>query len=125
MRTKNIIACAALAVLTLASCTKKMEYNRVPWAAFSVSSIGVAENGCVWVTQTMKEKAVFFISEELVIVLDADHIVNNMHEGYRQIQVPESGYGCWISGPSKTADIEQALVMGAQAARSVTVLIRE
>ena len=28
-----------------------------------------------------------------------------------------------ISGPSKTADIEQALVMGAQAARGVTVVL--
>lgn len=87
--------------------------------------VGVAENGCIWVPQTMKEKAVMFISEELVIIIDAASIVNNMHEGYRRIKVPELGYGCWISGPSKTADIEQALVMGAQAARGVTVLIRE
>ena len=62
-------------------------------------------------------------SEELVILLDRKNIVNNMHEGYKRIRVPELGYGCWISGPSKTADIEQALVMGAQAARGVTVLI--
>ena len=87
--------------------------------------VGVAENGCVWVPQTMKEKAVMFISEELVIVLDADRIVSNMHEGYERMSVTELGYGCWISGPSKTADIEQALVMGAQAARGVTVLVRE
>ena len=87
--------------------------------------LGVAENGCIWVPQTMKEKAVCFISEELVILLDRSNIVDNMHEGYKRIQVPELGYGCWISGPSKTADIEQALVMGAQAARGVTVLIIE
>ena len=87
--------------------------------------LGVAENGCVWVPQTMKEKAVCFISEELVIMLDKKNIVDNMHEGYKRIRVPELGYGCWISGPSKTADIEQALVMGAQAARGVTVLLIE
>lgn len=87
--------------------------------------IGVAENGCIWVPQTMKEKAVMFISEDLVILIDKENIVDNMHEGYKKIQVPEKGYGCWISGPSKTADIEQALVMGAQAARGVTVIIRE
>ena len=44
MRTNNILVCAALAVLTLASCTKKMEYNRVPWAGFDSKSFGVAEN---------------------------------------------------------------------------------
>ena len=87
--------------------------------------VGVAENGCIWVPQTMKEKAVCFISEELVILLDKENIVDNMHEGYKLIHVPEFGYGCWISGPSKTADIEQALVMGAQAARGVTVLVAE
>lgn len=85
--------------------------------------LGVAENGCIWIPQTMKEKAICFISEELVILLDKKNIVDNMHEGYKRIRVPELGYGCWISGPSKTADIEQALVMGAQAARGVTVLI--
>ncbi len=87
--------------------------------------LGVAENGCIWVPQTMKEKAICFISEELVILLDKKNIVDNMHEGYKRIRVPELGYGCWISGPSKTADIEQALVMGAQAARGVTVLLIE
>ena len=85
--------------------------------------LGVAENGCVWIPQTMKERAVCFISEELVILLDKDNIVSNMHEAYKRIQMPHSGYGVFISGPSKTADIEQALVMGAQAARGVTVIL--
>ncbi len=88
--------------------------------------IGVAENGCIWIPQTMKEKAVCFISEYLVIVLDKNNIVNNMHEAYKRIEFdPEYQFGTFISGPSKTADIEQALVMGAQAARDVTVIIVE
>lgn len=87
--------------------------------------IGVAENGCIWVPQTMKERAVMFISENLVIVLHKSNIVNNMHEAYSRIRMTDYGYGCFISGPSKTADIEQALVMGAQAACDVTVAIIE
>ena len=47
--------------------------------------IGVAENGCVWIPQSMKEKAVCFISEYLVIVLPKSGIVNNMHEAYARI----------------------------------------
>lgn len=86
--------------------------------------LAVAENGCVWVPQTMKERAVLFISERLIIIVDGNDIVNNMHEAYSRIQMPDYGYGCFISGPSKTADIAQALVMGAQAARDVTVIIR-
>ena len=84
---------------------------------------GVAENACVWIPQTMVEKAVCFISENLVILLDKKQIVNNMHEAYKRIEFNDYGYGSFISGPSKTADIAQVLVMGAQAARSATVLL--
>lgn len=94
---------------------------------------GVAENGCVWIPQQMKEKAVCFISENLVILLPKSQIVNNMHEAYRRLSERDSksgldlfdqyGYGTFISGPSKTADIAQVLVMGAQAARSATILL--
>jgi L-lactate dehydrogenase complex protein LldG len=84
---------------------------------------GVAENACIWVPQQMKEKAVCFISENLIILLPKSQIVNNMHEAYRRIAFNDYGYGTFISGPSKTADIAQVLVMGAQAARSVTVLL--
>ena len=88
-------------------------------------SFGVAENACVWIPQQMKEKAVCFISENLVILLPKSQIVNNMHEAYRRIEFNQDydGYGTFISGPSKTADIAQVLVMGAQAARSATVLL--
>ena len=94
---------------------------------------GVAENGCIWIPQHMKEKAVCFISESLVILLPKSQIVNNMHEAYRRIEFFDErsgtaehnnyGYGTFISGPSKTADIAQVLVMGAQAARSVTIFL--
>lgn len=90
--------------------------------------IGVAENACIWVPQTMKEKAVCFASEQLVIVLRRDAIVSNMHEAYARLQssadyFQQYKFGTFISGPSKTADIESALVYGAQAARGVTVVL--
>ena len=86
---------------------------------------GVAENACVWIPQQMKEKAVCFISENLIILLPKSQIVNNMHEAYKRIEFDKTydGYGTFISGPSKTADIAQVLVMGAQAARSATILL--
>lgn len=87
------------------------------------AELGVAENGCVWLPQTMKERAVMFISEELVIFLDRNKIVDNMHQAYNQVKKSTYGYGVFMSGPSKTADIEQALVMGAQAARAVTIVL--
>lgn len=85
--------------------------------------VGVAENGCIWIPQTMKERAVCFISEYLVILLSRNNLVSNMHEAYEKIKFNDYGYGTFISGPSKTADIAQALVMGAQAARGVKVIL--
>lgn len=90
---------------------------------------GVAENGAVWIVRTGKFRVLPFICEALVIVLDHRNIVDNMHEAYlRMGETPlsegdGSGFGTFISGPSKTADIEQALVFGAHGARSVTVVL--
>ena len=91
--------------------------------------IGVAENACIWIPQQMKEKSICFASQQLVIVLRRDAIVNNMHEAYARIAASKEyfsqfKFGTFISGPSKTADIESALVYGAQAARAVTVILR-
>jgi L-lactate dehydrogenase complex protein LldG len=90
--------------------------------------IGVAENACVWIPQQMKEKAVCFASQRLVVVLRRSGIVNNMHEAYDRIATSpdyfqQYKFGTFISGPSKTADIESALVYGAQAARALTVVL--
>lgn len=85
--------------------------------------VGVAENGAVWIEQDLKHRAIYFISEKLVILLDKKHLVNNMHEAYKRIDTGEYGFGVFISGPSKTADIEQALVMGAHGAKDVMVIL--
>lgn len=85
--------------------------------------VGVCENGAVWIEQDVEQRAVYFISEALVILLDRNNLKNNMHEAYQCIDTGDYGYGVFISGPSKTADIEQALVMGAHGARSVTVIL--
>ena len=90
--------------------------------------IGVAENGCIWIPQDMKERSVCFASEYLVILLEKNKVVDNMHRAYEIIeQHPEYfetyKFGTFISGPSKTADIESALVYGAQAARGVSVIL--
>ena len=90
------------------------------------SPLGVCENACLWVEQTEEWRAQFFISENLVFIVERTALVNNMHEAYKKVEemAPSTPYSGFISGPSKTADIEQALVMGAHGARGVVVLIR-
>lgn len=85
---------------------------------------GVAENGAVWITDYGRFRALLFIAEALVIVIDRNDIVDNMHQAYsRQEMSRDRDFGTFISGPSKTADIEQALVFGAHGACSVTVIL--
>ena len=88
--------------------------------------IGVAENGAVWVTEEdCGHRVLPFITQHLIILLKPSGIVHNMHEAYERIQVDATGFGLFIAGPSKTADIEQSLVIGAQGARSLTVVLGE
>jgi L-lactate dehydrogenase complex protein LldG len=87
--------------------------------------VGVAENGAVWVKGESlgRHRAVFVIPEHLVLVVRAADVVNDMQEAYGRITLPRPGYGVFVSGPSKTADIEQSLVIGAHGARSCAVFV--
>lgn len=84
---------------------------------------GVAENGSVWIPLNVKNRITYFISEYLVILLDRNKLVNTMHEAYDKIEIKDKEFGVFISGPSKTADIEQALVVGAHGAKGLTVVL--
>ena len=85
---------------------------------------GVAENGAVWIRQNIRHKALYFGATALLIVIPRDALVDTMHEAVVRPEVADFDYGCFVSGPSKTADIEQALVFGAHGPMSVTVLLR-
>lgn len=87
-------------------------------------SFGVAENGAVWIAQDIRHKALCFGATALMVVIPQDALVDTMHEAVVRPEVDDFGYGCFMSGPSKTADIEQALVFGAHGPMSVTVVLR-
>ncbi len=85
---------------------------------------GVAENGAVWVTDAgVKHRAIYFIAQHLALVVPAHAIFHNLHEAYERLSFLQPGFGVFISGPSKTADIEQSLVIGAHGPRSLTVFL--
>jgi L-lactate dehydrogenase complex protein LldG len=84
----------------------------------------VAENGAVWLTEpVMGHRILPYICQHLAVIVSATSIVSTMHDAYAQIGEDEYGFGAFIGGPSKTADIEQALVMGAHGPITMTVFI--
>ena len=94
--------------------------------AVLAAHFGVAENGACWITEDrMIERALPFIAENLVLVIKKKDVVANMHAAYERIGGMDQGYGfaTFIAGPSKTADIEQSLVLGAHGPKSMTVFL--
>jgi L-lactate dehydrogenase complex protein LldG len=85
---------------------------------------GVAENAALWITEgLMGQRVAPFICQNLAIVLNKKDIVPTMHEAYKRIGASEYGFGSFIAGPSKTADIEQSLVLGAHGSKTMVVFL--
>lgn len=84
----------------------------------------VAENAAVWVSdEAVKHRVIYFLCQHLSLVIPAQDFVHNMHEAYARLNVGSSPFGGFIAGPSKTADIEQSLVIGAHGPRSMTIFV--
>jgi L-lactate dehydrogenase complex protein LldG len=87
-------------------------------------NLAVGESGAVWISETnMVNRLLPFICQHLVLVVEKENIVATLHEAYKKVKVDEDGYGVFIAGPSKTADIEQSLVIGAHGPLSLFVFI--
>lgn len=86
-------------------------------------NFAVAENGAIWMkNEDNRHRALYFIAQNIVIVIDENELLNNMHEAYERVDFENAGYGVFISGPSKTADIEQSLVIGAHGPKTGYVI---
>ena len=127
---------AAAGAKTIVSTVADIEGNLDPHAiedplqlagvdlAILQAKLGVAENGAMWVSETEAVHRVLpFITQHLILLLDRDRLVATMHQAYRRVDIQATGFGVFIAGPSKTADIEQSLVIGAHGPRSLVVCL--
>jgi L-lactate dehydrogenase complex protein LldG len=102
------------------------------WMAVLPGEFAVAENAAIWLpTDRLRHRVVPFLTQHLVLVVPSREVVHNMHEAYQRLTggtgrwTGGPGFGVFLSGPSKTADIEQSLVIGAHGARSLHVILRD
>ncbi len=126
--------------------TKKNIYTSVPYFPFEATmitanmtpyqlsdadfiiisaSVGVAENGAVWVyDKNLPIRVAPFISKDLAVILPTQAVVSTMHDAYTKINSIAYSFATFIAGPSRTADIAQELVVGVHGAeRLILVLI--
>jgi L-lactate dehydrogenase complex protein LldG len=92
------------------------------------AEFGVAESGAVWLGERVAPvRAGLFLTQHLVLVLARENLVAHLHQAYERLGAAagRTGYGCFLCGPSKTADIEQALVVGAHGPRSLAIVLWE
>lgn len=88
-----------------------------------VSSLGVAENGALWCQGLKEDREKLFSCNDLIVSVNQSHIVPSMHEAYEKINFLDKSFGTFIAGPSKTADIEQSLVIGAHGAMNLHIIL--
>lgn len=98
-------------------------YEDVDIAIFK-PRLAVAENAALWITEDlMGVRALPFITQHIMMIVDKTTIVPDMHAAYEKIGNTDYGFSTFIAGPSKTADIEQSLVLGAHGPRSMTIFM--
>jgi len=88
------------------------------------AEFAVVENGAAWhVPSHPRERVAALLAQHLVVVVDETAIVPSLHQAYDRIDLERIDFGWFLCGPSKTADIEQSLVLGAHGPRTMSLVL--
>lgn len=119
----SLVSGIELSTFDVKSITDPHELNGLDLAIIP-GRFGVSENGAIWVDGSdLSHRALIAIPENLIIVINASDLLPTMHQAYLRVGFGGQAFGAFISGPSKTADIEQSLVIGAQGARAMKAFV--
>lgn len=71
------------------------------------------------------DRAVSLLTRHLIVAVCVDDIVDELSDGFRWLarQPRAAAYATFVSGPSRTADIERSLTIGVQGPSRLTAAV--
>jgi L-lactate dehydrogenase complex protein LldG len=88
------------------------------------SPLGVAETGSVLLSDVeLQVNTIAFLSHDLVVLLDPNQIVRNIHDAYRHPYFKSRPYSLLMTGPSGSGDIGGVTVHPAQGVKTLTIVL--
>jgi L-lactate dehydrogenase complex protein LldG len=88
------------------------------------SPLGVAETGSVLLSDVeLQVNTIAFLSHDLVVLLDPNKIVRNIHDAYQHPYFKARPYSLLMTGPSGSGDIGGVTVHPAQGVKTLTVVL--
>jgi L-lactate dehydrogenase complex protein LldG len=91
-----------------------------------VAAFAVAETGSVLVCSANAERGRALLAERLCLVVHAEDIVANLDEALVRVGAliaQGNRYATFMSGPSRTADIERTLTIGVHGSGALQIVV--
>lgn len=92
----------------------------------TVATLAVAETGSVLLVEPAPiDRAVSLLTRHLIVAVRGADLVDNLADGFRWLarQPRAAAYATFVTGPSRTADIERSLTIGVQGPSRLSVAV--
>ena len=92
----------------------------------TVATLGVAETGSLLLIERAPiDRAVSLLTRHLIVAVGEEDIVDELTDGFRWLaeQPRAAAYATFVTGPSRTADIERSLTIGVQGPSRLTAAV--
>ena len=92
----------------------------------ALAQLAIAETGSVLLIEPSPiERAVSLLTRHLIVAVNENDILDELAEGFAWLaqQPRAAAYATFVTGPSRTADIERSLTIGVQGPSRLTVAV--